>query len=86
MLNRNKMKSQNLFKISRTPFVWNIPYSVYYMSCNLERVLFNRLNCTDEEKEDLSYKFAVKYKNKIKEFIDFITNSYFSVNCDYISS
>ena len=83
---RNKKKSQNLEKISRTSTVWNIPYNVYYMSCNLEHVLFNKLNCSDEEKEELSYRFALKYKDNIQEFVNYISNSPFSVKEDYISS
>lgn len=83
---RNEQKSQNLRKISRTESIWNIPYNVYYMSCNIEHVLFNKMNCLDEEKEILSYKFAMKYKNNISEFISFISNSSFSIKEDYLSS
>lgn len=86
VLIRNKQKSDNLIKISRTNLIWNIPYSVHYMSCNLEHVLFNKLNCSDEEKETLSYQFALKYRDNIKGFINFISNSSFSVKSDYLTS
>jgi hypothetical protein len=33
--------------------VWSsIPYQAYYMSCNLDHVLYNKLNSTDDDKED----------------------------------
>lgn len=83
---RNKQKSLNLLKLIDTKEIWKIPYSIYYMSCNLEHVLFDKLNCSDEEKEKLSYKFAKKYKDNIAEFIDYISNSPFSINDDYSKS
>lgn len=81
---RNEQKSKNLIKIYQTEKIWEIPYRVYYMSCNLEHVLFNKLNCNDEEKENLSYKFAKKYKNNLDSFLNFIRNSSFSVDNDYL--
>lgn len=83
---RNKQKSLNLLKMTRTEYIWNIPYNTYYMSCNLEHVLFNKLNCSDEEKEQLAYQFAFQYKDNIQGFIDFISNSLFSITTDYLSS
>ena len=64
----------------------NIPYSVYYMSRNLEHVLHDRIdNISSEEKRDLAYIFANKYSN-ILDFINFIKNSSFSVNVEYKES
>ena len=56
------------------------------MSCNLDHVLYNKQNSSDEEKEDDSYIFAKKYRNKIPEFISFITESGFSVMNGYAES
>ena len=86
VIERNLQKRANLLKISRTSKVWNIPYSVFYMSCNLEHVLFNKLNCSDEEKEELSYRFAKQYKDNIPGFLSLISESDFSVCDDYLSS
>ena len=86
VVERNKQKRGNLLKISRTPKLLNIPYDVYYMSCNLEHVLFNKLNCTDEEKEALAYRFTKKYKNDIPGFLTLISGSDFSVCDDYLTS
>lgn len=50
-----------------------IPYEIYYMSCNLECALHGKYNTSDEEKADLSDKFADKYpKEKIQDFIEFM--------------
>lgn len=84
VISRNEQKSKNLIKIYQTEKIWEIPYKVYYMSCNLEHVLFNKLNCNDKEKENLSYEFAKKYKNNLDSFLNFIRNSSFSVDNDYL--
>ena len=56
------------------------------MSCNLDHVLYNKLNSTDEEKENNSYRFARKYKSDTEGFKEFISESDFSVGGDYLSS
>lgn len=84
---RNQRKSANLRRLCNSNFVWkNIPYKVFYMSCNLDHVLFDKLNTTNKEKENDSFCFAKKYKNAIPEFIDYIKNSTFSVNSEYKKS
>lgn len=84
---RNQIKSKNIDKLSETPVIWGeIPYSTYYMSCNLDHVLYNKQNSSDDEKEKDSYRFARKYEFDIEGFKEFISNSDFSVGGDYISS
>ena len=68
---RNLQKRENLNKMTAKNKIWNIPYSVYYMSCNLDHVLHNKLNSTDEEKEG---------------FLHFISASYFSVQGTYVDT
>ncbi len=48
------------------------------MSCNLDHVLYGKLNSTDEEKENDAYAFVQKYKNDIDGFLSFISDSEFS--------
>lgn len=86
VIERNRQKKGNLDRLIRTQSIWNIPYNVFYMSCNLEHVLFDKINCTDEEKEDLSYRFAKRYKDDIPGFLSFISESDFSVGDGYLSS
>ena len=62
------------------------PYKVYYMSSNLEHVLHNVLNASDDVKESLAHHFHKKYRNDLDGFIDYISNSSFSVKEEYITS
>ena len=63
-----------------------IPYSLYYMSCNLDHVLYDKQNSTDKDKENDAYVFAKKYKGKVEAFKEFICKSPFSVTGDYKGS
>lgn len=84
---RNHNKSLNINRIcSYNDKIWGVAYRVFYMSCNLDHALYNKLNSNDEEKENDSYLFAVKYKDDISGFLDFITNSDFSVVNGYKES
>ena len=79
LIQRNKHKQLKLNRISKLTKVWTtIPYQVYYMSCNLDHVLYGKLNSTDEEKENDAYAFVQKYKNDIDGFLSFISDSEFS--------
>ena len=56
------------------------------MSCNLDHALYGTLNLTDDEKESQALAFALRYRDNIPEFRNFITNSNFSVMCPYKES
>lgn len=86
IIERNKQKTDNLYRLRGTGQIWQVPYRVYYMSCNLDHVLHNKRNSTDDEKETDAYAFAKKYKNDVEGFVNFICNSDFSVNVDYKES
>lgn len=79
IINRNAQKSDNLNRLKSCNSIWNIPYSVFYMSCNLDHVLYNKLNCSDEEKENNAFEFARKYKKDTKAFCEYMINSDFAV-------
>lgn len=83
---RNRRKRENLHRLSSQRAIWGIPYSIYYMSCNLDHVLYDKLNTTDDEKENNAFVFARKYKDDIPAFLDFISNSTFSVMNGYTES
>ncbi|MCR4819161.1 MAG: hypothetical protein K5841_09430 [Fretibacterium sp.] len=84
---RNEQKRKNLDVISSLLFVWGgVPYQAYYMSCNLEHVLYNKLNCTDQEKENNAFAFAKNYKDNVPGFVSFIADSDFSVPGTYLES
>ena len=84
--NRNQRKRENLNRLSSTSEIWNIPYRVYYMSCNLDHVLYGKMNSTDDEKKNDAFSFAKKYRDNIPEFINYISNSDFSVVDSYPQS
>lgn len=84
---RNKHKSANLKALVACCSVWQgIPYSIYYMSANLDHVLYNSPHNPDSRKENDAYKFAKEYKEKTNEFIKYISDSDFSVKKGYNES
>lgn len=86
ILNRNKIKRENIDRLKSTGLIWKLPYGIYYMSCNLDHLLYGKLNSSDEEKEDDAYAFAKKYRNDIPGFLEYIGESDFSVNSEYKES
>lgn len=86
VVSRNKQKSENLYRLRSCGNIWGVPYRVYYMSCNLDHVLYDKRNSTDEEKEQDAYTFAKAYKNNVEEFMNFMCNSSFSVKGDFKES
>ncbi len=83
---RNLIKSQCLDKLSSTREIWGIPYQAYYMSCNLDHVLHNKQNSSDEEKGKDALAFAKQYRQDVDGFIKFIAESDFSVTSNYVDS
>ncbi len=84
VVKRNKLKAAVLFKLRKTNSIHNVPYRIYYNSCNLEHVLYDELkNFSDEEKEELSDDFAERYEGKVDEFIKFISDTSIAVPGTY---
>lgn len=86
VMTRNQQKRDNLYRLRSCGIIWTIPYSLYYMSCNLAHVLYDKKNSTDKDKENDAYVFAKKYKGKVESFKEFICKSPFSVTGDYKGS
>lgn len=86
LIRRNHIKQQNLQKLLDTHNIGGLPYSVYYMSSNLEHVLHNRINLTDEEKEELSYEFAEICAEKPEYFIQLMTSKTLFIDGSYRES
>ncbi|MEZ3445811.1 MAG: hypothetical protein K1W30_11910 [Lachnospiraceae bacterium] len=83
---RNNAKRENLYRLRANGVIWGVPYRVYYMSCNLDHVLYDKRNSTDDEKERNAYSFAKRYKGDREGFVEFICNSDFSVGGDFKES
>lgn len=86
IMKRNAQKRENMNRLITTNTIGKIPYHIYYMSSNLDHVLYNKLNSTDDEKENDTHNFAEKYEDDLIGFKSFIRESDFSVNKDFIDS
>ena len=87
IVSRNRQKCANIKALSGcTHMLKTIPYHIYYMSCNLEHVLYGKLNCSNDEKGHNAYLFAKKYRNDVNGFITYISSSDFSVMNGYKES
>lgn len=85
--NRNEKKRSILNILSTMSSIYkgknSVPYHMFYMSCNLEHVLHNIQNATDDEKVNLAESLEDKYINNPKKFVEFISNGSFTVKGDY---
>ena len=86
IVGRNRRKAKNIRKLLTVKSIDNIPYEVFFMSCNMDHVLHNKQNSSDEEKEKDALLFAKRYKQDIEGFIKFIAESDFSVRSNYVES
>lgn len=81
---RNRRKRANLDRLSSAGCVWTtIPYSVYYMSCNLDHVLHGVQNSSDEDKAKNASVFAKKYYDDLDGFLNFISDPIIAVAGEY---
>lgn len=62
-----------------------VPYSIYYMACNLDHVLHDKRNSTFEEKKADSLTFADNYDNPL-EFEKFFNNPKIKVDGTYVET
>ncbi len=84
---RNRQKAEMLNVLLHTDTVYtNVPYRVFYFSCNLEHVLHDRINLPDDDKTRYAEKFEEKYADDAQKFLHFMCNSEFSFQGDYHSS
>jgi hypothetical protein len=87
IVDRNKRKSQVLYRLYTTNRVGQIPYRVFYFSRNLEHVLHNdSKNLTDDEKEIYADAFADRYSSDPEGFKKFISSSAFTVSGEFIDT
>lgn len=71
---RNERKATMLQKLEKTGKLFGIPYRVYFMSCNLDHVLYNIQNLDDEEKVEYADVFYERYAGKEQKFLEFIND------------
>jgi len=87
IVRRNRQKAANIRRISTLNKVWNtIPYCAYYMSCNLDHALYDKVNSTDDDKEKDANAFVRRYKDHLDEFLAYISDSDFACTGDFRES
>lgn len=84
--NRNQRKRECLNRLASASRIWDVPYQIYYMSCNLDHALYGKLNSTNDEKEADSFAFAKRYRDDIPGFMRYIRESDFCVAGSYPQS
>lgn len=84
---RNQKKQASINILLSTQKVYgNVPYRMFYFSCNLEHVLHNEISVRDRNKMEYAHRFQDKYADDEQAFVDFICESDFSVKMDYYDS
>ena len=84
---RNHKKQKAVNEICHLSRIGKIPYSAYFMSCNLDHVISNRINIGETAKEAGAHAFVKRYRKDLAGFVDFMTKTDFVENCDdYVSS
>lgn len=72
IVRRNNQKSENMLKLSKINNIKKIPYGLFFMSINLDHLLYDRLNLSSDEKENYAYEFAEKYDSNLSGFWNLI--------------
>ena len=57
ILSRNKNKSSKINQMIITKIFSNIEFRLFFFSCNLEHAIFNKLNLSQEDKDDLMFEY-----------------------------
>lgn len=69
---RNERKIKLMDYLLRVAAIKAIPYEMYFMSCNLDHVLYNEQNLDPMQKQAYADKFYEYFMDKEKLFIDFL--------------
>ena len=69
--NENKRKSISAL-ISKKFVLKDVPYEIYYFSCNLDHCLYNEVNLLGSKKTEMASEFNAQYENDLQGFISFI--------------
>lgn len=86
IIERNHRKQANLIRLCQHRTIWKIPYEIYFMSSNLDHVLYNVMNSTDQEKEKHAYEFAMRYRKNPELFLKLINGEGMCPGSHYVDS
>ncbi|WP_288876459.1 hypothetical protein [uncultured Fusobacterium sp.] len=81
---RNDRKIEIIKKLLETEEIdKTIKYRMFYMSCNLDHVLYNEINLETEEKRPKAFEFRRVFNNDKNGFVAFFNSSECKANGDY---
>lgn len=83
---RNKKKTGILFKLLDVKQIANIPYSIYYVSCNMEHLLFDIRTVSKDKKRELADGFQEKCKDDPTYLEQSVFKKGICSNCSYDES
>lgn len=87
LLKYRDLKRKNINILVNTNQIWSsIPYQLCFMSSSIDHVLYDKLNSSDEEKNDNARRFIKHYQNNWNECKEYLTKSSFVVPGDYFST
>ena len=75
----NKLSAEKTIGVRKTA----IPFMIFYMSCNLDHVLYNERNLADNLKNQKAEEFSFSYDGNEKEFITFLEEHMIDKNDNY---
>lgn len=64
VVSRNELKRSLMDKLLTLPYIYGIPYEKYFMSCNLDHVLYNEQNLEADEKLERAYEFQQAFRDR----------------------
>ncbi|MBM7453044.1 hypothetical protein JN09_000363 [Acholeplasma morum] len=85
---RNALKSAVLSHLSSINKLevqkdYYVPYSIYFMSCNLDHVLHDERNLESNKKTSYATEFSDSFYNRENDFIDFMQDSKIALGGNY---
>lgn len=84
---RNLQKSEVLNKLSEIKEVYgNIPYEIYFFSCNLEHVFYDQQNASDLSKYTMAKELVDQYVTEPVAFVKFMNSKNIALEETYTSS
>lgn len=72
VVSRNVMKTDIMDYLLGISDIKNIPYSMYFMSCNIDHALYDEINLDHELKQDYADAFYEKFIGKEHLFVEFL--------------
>lgn len=84
IIDRNSHKASIIKELlSKSKIEKEIDYELFYMSCNLDHVLYNEINMAGEKKVPKAFEFRKKYKDDKIGFFQFFNSPEIKVNGSY---